>query len=221
MRMKRNAILLLILSILLSCGAGCTDSGKYAIAAKGSTLGYGGEFTTGVTTNVNARIGFNMLDYDFDDREMDDVEYDLGLEFRSYTALIDWYAFSDSFRISGGIISMDHEINLDARPTANVDVGDNTYTPAEIGTISGSVEVDGVAPYVGIGWGNPLTHSRRWGFTCDFGVAFTSSPDVSLSANGPAAGLAGDLAKESAEIEDELDSFKIYPVIAVSLFYRF
>ena len=220
MRMKLNAILLLILAILLSCGAGCTDTGRYALSAKGSTLGLGGEFTTGVIPKVNARVGINTLNFDYDG-DLEDVEYELGLDFFSITGLVDWYVFDGSFRLSAGILSMDHEITLDAIPTADEDIGDTTYTPKDIGTLSGCIEIDQVAPYVGIGWGNPLTSSRRWGFTCDFGVAFISSPDVSLSATGPAAGLAKDLAKEKADIEDELDPFKYYPVIALSFFYRF
>lgn len=217
---KLNAILLLIFSILLSCGAGCTELGGFAVSGKASTLGLGGEITTGVTSNVNARVGINTLDLD-NDWELEDIEYDLGLDFFSLTALVDWYVFDGSFHLSGGILSMDHEVSLDAKPIDNQEFGDNTYTPDEIGILSGCIEIDQVAPYVGIGWGNPLTHHRRWGFTCDFGVAFINSPDVSLSVTGPVAGLAGDLAKERAELEDDLEPFKFYPVIAVSFFYRF
>jgi len=115
MRMKLNAILLLILSVLLFCGTGCTDSGKYAVSLKSSTLGLGGEFTTGVVSKVNARVGINMLDYDLDEQEMDDIEYDFGIDFSSITALADWYVFDNSFRISGGVLSMDHQFNLDGR----------------------------------------------------------------------------------------------------------
>ena len=222
--MKLNAILLLILSILLSCGAGCTDSGKYAVSGKASTLGLGGEFTGQVIPNINARVGYNRLDLDFDDREMDDIEYDLGIDFRSFSALVDWHAFEDDFRISAGFLSMNHEIELDARPTNSEEIGDTTYEPDEIGTLSGSVDVDGIAPYIGIGWGNPLTNNRRWGFTCDFGVAFTNSPDVSLSTNGTLASdpaFQANLEKERNEIEDDLESYKFYPVIALSFFYRF
>jgi len=223
---KRKAILLLILSVLLSCGAGCQDSGKYAVSGKASTLGLGGEFTTGVTSNVNARVGLNMLDFDIDEQELDDIEYDFGLDFSSFSALADWYVFNGSFRISGGILSLNHEVNLDASPTADgIDIGDGTYLPADIGSLSGCVEIDGVAPYVGIGWGNPLTSSRRWGFNCDFGVAFTNSPNVKLSANATdpaiADALAADLARESNKIEEDLEPFEFYPVIALSFFYRF
>lgn len=219
----RNAILLSILSILLACGAGCTDTGRYAVSGKTSTLGLGGEFTTAVRSDINARVGYNMLDIDFDDVEIEDVEFDIGIDLSSFTALADWYVFNNSFRISGGIISMDHELDLEGRPTENIEIGDQIYTPAEAGTLFGSIESDDVAPYVGIGWGNPLTSSRRWGFTCDFGVAFTDTPDVTLDATGGTepAGFRAELEKQRKDIEDFFDDFKLYPVIAVSFFWRF
>jgi len=219
MGLKLNAILLLILSILLFCGAGCTDTGRYAVSGKASTLGLGGEFTTALTSNINARVGLNALNVDFDDVEIENVDFDLGVDLSSYSALVDWYAFNNSFRISGGIISMDNEVDLEARPTENIEIGDVEYTPAQVGTLYGSIEIDEIAPYVGIGWGNPLTHNRRWGFTCDFGVAFTSSPDVTLAATGSVP--AEELEKERKDIEDFFDKFNLYPVIALSFFYRF
>jgi hypothetical protein len=219
----RNAILLLILSMLLACGAGCTDTGKYAISGKTSTLGLGGEFTTAIKSDINARVGYNMLDIDFDDMDIEDVEFDVGIDLSSFTALADWYVFNNSFRISGGIISMDNELDLEARPTETIEIGDVDYTPTEVGTLFGSIESDEVAPYIGIGWGNPLTSSRRWGFTCDFGVAFSDAPDVYIDAVGGTepAGFRTELAKLQDDIEDFFDDFKLYPVIAVSFFWRF
>lgn len=223
MRTKPNAILLLMLSMLLYCGAGCTDTGRYAISGKTSTLGLGGEFTTAIRPDINARVGYNWLDIDIDDEEIEDVDFDIDVDFSSFTALADWYVFNNSFRISGGIISMDHEVELDARPTESIEIGDVEYTPAEVGSLYGSIESDDVAPYLGIGWGNPLTSSRRWGFTCDFGVAFTDTPDVTLDATGGTepAGFRAELEKQRKDIEDFFDDFKLYPVIAVSFFYRF
>jgi len=218
MRKKLNAILLLILLVLLSCGAGCTDSGRFAVSGKTSTLGLGGEFTTEVTSNINARIGINALDLDFE-RELDDIEYDIGLDFSSFSALLDWHIFDSPFRISGGVLSMNHKLDLSASGTGEQEIGGVEYPWSEIGTLSGGVEIDNVAPYVGIGWGNPLTGDKRWGFTCDFGVAFAGSPDVALSATGPVE--YADLERERKDIEDELEDFKFYPVISISFFYRF
>lgn len=209
--------------MLLACGAGCTDSGRYAVSGKTSTLGLGGEFTTAVRSDINVRVGYNMLDIDVDDVEIEDVEFDVGIDMSSFSALADWYVFNNSFRISGGIISMDHELDLEGRPTENIEIGDQIYTPAEVGILYGSVESDDVAPYVGLGWGNPLTSSRRWGFMFDFGVAFTDTPDVTLDARGGTEppGFRDELEKLRDDVEDFFDIFKLYPVIAVSFFWRF
>jgi hypothetical protein len=142
MRMKLNAIPLLIPSIFLFCGAGCTDTGRYAVSGKASTLGLGGEFTAGVTSNINARVGLNALDVDVEE-EIEDVEFDMGIDLSSFSALADWYVFNGPFHLSGGIISMDNEIDLEARG------------------LSETV----VAPWltmhhIEIGWGNPLTTDR-------------------------------------------------------------
>jgi len=222
---KLNAILLLVLIILLFCGAGCTDSGRYAVSGKAGTLGLGGEFTTALASDINVRVGINALDVDFDDVEIEDVDFDLGVDLSSYSALVDWYVFDNSFRLSGGIISMDNDIDLEATGASGVlqEIGDINYDWDQIGTLSGSIENDEVVPYLGIGWGNPFTHNRRWGFTCDFGVAFTSSPDVTLTASGGTmpAGFDEELARLRGDVEDFFDKFNIYPVIAVSFFYRF
>jgi len=223
MRNKSVIIMLLILLILALGGAGCAESGGLAIAGKAGTLGLGGELTTGITSDINARLGLNTLSYDFDE-EFDDVEYDVDMDFSSLSALVDWHVFGGSFRVTGGLLSMDHEFNLDGRPTSSVEIGGTLYGPTDVGTLSGQAEIDGVAPYVGIGWGNPLDRSRRWGLYCDLGVAFTNSPDVSLAANGTLASdptFQANLAKERQEIEDDLEPFQFYPVISLGLYYRF
>jgi hypothetical protein len=213
----------LVLLVLVLGGAGCAESGGLAVAGKAGTLGLGGELTTGITSDINARFGLNKLDYDFDE-EFDDVEYDVDLDFSSLSALVDWHVFGGSFRVTGGLLSMDHELDLDGTPTGSEEIGGTVYSAAEIGTLSGDVEIDGVAPYLGIGWGNPLSSSRRWGFYCDLGVAFTDSPDVALSANGTLASdpaFQADLARERDEIEDDLEPFQLYPVISLGLYFRF
>ncbi len=214
---------LLVASVLLSCGPGCADSGGLAVMGKGGTLGLGGELATGITPDINARVGLNTLSYDFDN-EFDDVEYDVGLDFSSFSALVDWHVFGDFFHITAGLLSLDQSLDLGATPTVSQEIGGITYTPTEIGTLSGDVEIDGVAPYIGIGWGNPLDRSRRWGFYCDLGVAFTDSPDVSLSASGTRASdptFQASLAKERDEIEDDLEPFEFYPVLSLGLYFRF
>lgn len=223
MKGKRNAIVWLVLSILLFCQAGCTDTGQWAIGAKGGTLGIGGELTKKVATDINTRAGFNMLDFSFDD-DVAGIEYDFDMDLRSFSVLLDWHIFDGPFRITGGVLSMDNEFDLDTLVNQNVTIGDNTYTPAQVGRLSGRVDIEGLAPYIGIGWGNPVGRGRRWGFYSDFGVAFANSPDVTLRATGTMAGdptFQGDLAKEERDIQDDMDALEFYPVLSAGLYFRF
>ena len=219
MKKPFHIFLLSFLSVLLSFGAGCQDTGRFTLSGKAGTLGVGPELTTKLATDINVRVGFNTFDYDFDDEEIDDVDYDLGIDLSSLSAIVDWHIFDDPFRISGGFISMHNTVDLDARPNKNVEIGNTIYTPADIGTLKGSLDIDGLSPYVGIGWGNPFAGKRRWGFRLDMGLAFTDSPDVKLSSTGIV--TLADLEKERRDIEDDFDFLKVYPVMSIGLFFRF
>jgi hypothetical protein len=219
MKKQFHVLIISILSSLLFFGAGCQDTGRFTLSGKAGTLGVGPELTAKLATDINVRVGFNTFDLDLDDEEIDDVEYDLGIDLSSLSAIVDWHIFDDPFRISGGFISMHNTIDLDATPNKNVEIGYSTYTPAQIGTLNGSLDIDGLSPYVGIGWGNPFAGKRRWGFTLDMGLAFTDSPDVKLTSSGIA--TLADLEKERRDIEDDFDSLKVYPVITLGLFFRF
>jgi hypothetical protein len=223
MKCKFSAIEWLVLPILLGFGAGCTDSGQWAIGAKGGTLGFGGELTKKVATDINTRVGFNMLDYSFD-VDVSDIEYDFGLHLRSLSALVDWHIFDGPFRITGGVLSMNNEFDLKALVNQSVTIGDNTYTAVEAGRLSGRVDIEGLVPYIGIGWGNPVGRGRRWGFYSDIGIAFAGSPDVVLRSTGTLSGdptFQADLAKEERDIQDDLDDLEIYPVLTSGLYIRF
>ena len=223
MKCTFKTVLRLILTMLLCYGAGCSDTGQWAIGAKGGTLGFGGELTKKIATDINTRIGFNTLDYSFDD-DVSGIDYDFGLHLRSLSGLVDWYIFDGPFRITGGVLSIDNEFDLKALANQDITIGDHTYTSAEVGRLSGRVDIEGLASYIGIGWGNPVGQGRRWGFYSDMGVAFTKSPDVVLRATGTKIGdstFQADLAKEEKDIKDDVDNLKVYPVLSLGLYIRF
>lgn len=219
---KRFYIVLLFgLSSFFISTSGCQDSHRFAVAAKGGTLGLGGEVTAALATDINARVGINGLDFDLDDEEIEDVTYKTRGDLSSMSALLDWHIFDDPFHLTAGLISMDNEMRIDATPSQPVEIGDKTYLPSEIGTLTGKAKIDGIAPYFGIGWGNPMQSRRRWGFTFDMGIAFTDAPEVSLSATGAGSNLPENLEIERRKIEDDLDPIRFYPVISLGLFIRF
>ena len=222
MRVRTGALLPVILVIALACSSAYAAFNELAIAAKSGTLGFGGDVTTNLIPQVNLRAGVQCLDFGFD-AQFEEVDYEVDLDFFNPLILVDWYPFGGDFRISGGVLFNGTDIQLEARSAATFEIDDTIYTAAELGALQGDVEYRSVAPYIGIGWGNQLG-GGRWGLVTDLGVAFTGSPDIDLRATGPIASdptFQAHLAEEEQDVQDELDALKVYPVLSISLYFRF
>jgi hypothetical protein len=223
--MKRGIITFLtgILCFLIFSGSGYADSGRFAVAGKLSTLGAGVEITTRITSDVNLRLGANTFSHDYSG-EVNDVDYDLDLDLLSGLILLDWHPFHGGFRLSGGGVINRNEIDMTSNPTVTYTIGNKSYTFSDVGTLTGKVDFDKIAPYAGIGWGNAVGKDKRWGLALDMGVVFQGSPDIDLVANGLLASVPSfqeDLAREKKDIEDKLDRYEYYPVIAFGITYKF
>jgi len=209
--------------ILLSSGSAGAAFDEWAIGAKAGTLGLGGELTTDIVPQLNVRGSVQWFGLEVD-RGFEDIDYELDLDLLSPLLLLDWYPFGGSFRLSGGILFNESDVGLRAMPGEPVEIGGTTYTPAEVGTLTGRSDFNRIAPYIGIGWGNAVGRSKRLGLAMDAGVAFIGSPGVNLSATGPIASdptFQANLAEEEDEIEDDLSDFRFYPVLSLSLYYCF
>lgn len=198
---------------------------EMAVGAKVSTLGIGGDIVVKATDNINARIGVQGYTYDISGSESG-VEYDADLELFSGLLIADWFPFDSGFRISAGVMLNNNEIEATGKANAGIsfDIGGTTYTSTQVGELKGKIDYNTFAPYVGIGWGNPVKKDSGWSFFCDLGVAFQGSPDVELTANGTLASNAAfraNLATERRELEDELDDYEYYPVVSVGVTYNF
>ncbi|MBN1509700.1 MAG: hypothetical protein JW955_22830 [Sedimentisphaerales bacterium] len=210
-------------TVLLACGSAQAAFDEWAIGAKIGTLGIGGDLTTNLIPQVNLRAGAQWLGFSFD-AEFSGVDYNVDLNLLNPLLLLDWYPFNGSFRISAGALYNASNIQLRGRPMEDVEIGDQTYHPEDLGAVEGDVEFEPIVPYVGIGWGNAPGNSGHWGLATDFGVAFIGSPNLDLSATGPIASdptFQAELAKEKRDIEEDLSGFNIYLVLSISLFYRF
>jgi hypothetical protein len=199
------------------------EPGRLAIAGRSGTLGLGGEVMVKVFPEANVRFGVGYMNLGING-EIADIDYDFSLDLLTFPITVDWYPFHNGFHVSGGVVLNETEVGLGGRYTGTLQIGNTTYTAAEIGTLSGDITFDKVAPYVGIGWGNAFGKSKRWGFISDLGVAFTGSPDVALSATGTMASnptFQANLAREQADIQSDLDKYRFYPVFSTSLYFRF
>jgi hypothetical protein len=215
-----------LLTIVTACSLGGRAEAaldEWAIGFKAGTLGIGGELATNLLPDVHLRGSVQWFALDFD-VEFDDIDYDVDLDMLNPMLVLDWHPFAGDLRLSVGVLFNGIDIDLEATSDEPVEIGNSIYLPSDLGSIEGESEFDDIAPYVGIGFGNPLSSDGRWGFTADAGVAFIGSPNVNLRATGPFADnpiLLADLAEEEEEIEDDLDALRFYPVLSFTIYYRF
>ena len=194
-----------------------------SLGVKASTLGLGLEAERPFSDLLSGRIGVNYFTYDYSGTE-DDIDYDFDLNLMSFSALLDWHPFKGSFRISVGAMYNGNDLDAQAKASDTFDIGDATYTGAELGTLKGKIDYDDIAPYLGLGWDTSFGKNKAFGFLFELGVVYQGSPKVELSADGPIANdpiFQNELAKEESNLQSDLDNYKLYPVIAIGLSYRF
>lgn len=198
------------------------SSSSLALGIKVGTLGLSAEATIPLAARLNIRGVGNYLDFSTDET-IDDIDYELEMAFSSYGGYFDLHPFANNFRISAGALFNDNEITLDATPTGAIDIGGATYPGRLVGTLSGDLTFEEVAPYLGIGFGNAATSPGGWSFSFDLGVVLQTS-ELELTADGPLnrfPEFRDDLEAEEEDIQDEIDKYEIYPVLSFGMAYRF
>jgi hypothetical protein len=198
------------------------EDGKLAVGVTGGTLGLGPEISWRFSEHVGLRANGGFYDYD-DTDDLDDIEYDAKLKLNSFGAMLDWYPFGGGFRLSVGGRINNNEIDLEGSPTTLVEIGDVEYTPAEVGTLSGTVTTDSIAPAFTLGYGGRL--AKGFTFSLELGVMLQGSPKINdLTASGTLANnpaFIQQLAIEEQRAEDDAHDFKLWPIIQIGLLYRF
>ncbi|HWL62459.1 MAG TPA: hypothetical protein VNQ32_06670 [Steroidobacteraceae bacterium] len=203
-------------------GAAAAEGGNWSVGVSGGTIGISPEIGYRFNRAMGVRVNGGFFDYDRNE-EIDDIDYDGTLKLKSFGAMADLYPFGGSFRISAGLRSSKNRIDLSAVPTANVEIGDGVFTPAEVGQLDGRVTFKKMNPAVTVGWGGKLKRGFSVGF--EAGVMMQGSPKMSLAASGGT--LSNDptfqqeLEDERARAEKDAEDFKLWPVLQLHLKYRF
>lgn len=189
-----------------------------AIGASFGSLGVGAEGTFYLLDWLNFRVTANYLSLVYK-TTIDRIDYDLDLSSLGALFLLDIYPGARrNVRITMGLTVKDTEVDILGEPRGNLNLGDQTFTPAQLGRLRGKAEYDIVAPYVGIGFGNAVRPDALMTFFMDVGVFFQGY-DLTLNAEGSDLGGVENLLKP--DIEDRLDWLKIYPVVTAGISYHF
>jgi hypothetical protein len=193
---------------------------QFGLAARASTLGIGAEVSYRVSRVIGVRAGVNYLEFSRD-MAIENIDYHLTPHFENGSALLDFYPLGGSFHLSGGVLLNHNEGRMEARLNQNIEIGGRTYTPSEIGSLTGTVDFRKTAPYLGLGF----AAGGKVSFLLDLGVGVTGTPRVDLIGETPLTGpaktefdanVAQELAQVRAEINDK-SYLKFHPVLSVGL----
>jgi hypothetical protein len=198
---------------------------QLAITAKIGTTGAGADLTIGVARSLNVRLGAQGWSRS-ETRTEQEIEYDADFKLVTGEVLLDLHPGGRGFRVSAGAVMNGNEVDAVSSDDAVYTINGVDYPAALVGRLRGKVETNDVAPYLGIGWGNAVAPGSRWRFAFDLGAFYQGSPKVSLRAEPVNPALLPprfeqDLEAERQKIEDDLDSYTVYPVVALGVSFRF
>lgn len=196
----------------------------FNVSARASTLGMGADVGYAFNDYVNLRVGLNNYTRDYETTE-DGIDYDFDLELDSTAILLDYHPFAGKFRLTAGMLDNKNELNGRAASANDYEIGPNTYTSAEIGTLYSNVKLGDSNPlYVGLGFSQALGASG-WGFGFDAGMVLMGKPTLTLTPEGGTLAsdpsFQADLEAEEQAAQEDLDDFENYPVIAFGLTFNF
>ena len=209
---------------MIACSPSLADT---SLGLRVGTLGGGIELAHAFGERFGIRIGADGLKYDTTDTYQD-VEYDANLKLATGQLLFDWFPFASNFRFSAGGMYNGNKLTLAGKPSASGTYTFNgaTYNASDVGTVDGKVDFNKFAPYLGLGYGRPV--GKGFSLIADVGVMFQGSPRSTLTATcGPTstpascAQLQSDVAAAQAQLDDDAQKYKYYPVLSIGLAYVF
>ena len=221
--MKRK-ILVSALAAVWAILAAPVSLADTSLGLRAGTLGGGVELAHAFTEKLGLRVSANGLNYSTSETR-EAIDYEAKLKLASGQLLLDWFPFSNNFRLSAGAMVNGNKFTLDGKPSAGgtFTINGMPYTSSEIGSLNGKVDFRKVAPYFGLGYGRPV--GRGLLLIGDLGVMFQGSPRTSLSvtcgATTSCAQIQSDVAAEQNKLDDDMRNYRYYPVLSIGLAYVF
>lgn len=195
---------------------------RFAVSGSVGTLGGQLQAHYKVNSLLSLRGGYNYAEGEFDET-YEEIDYTVDADLSGALFAADLHPFGNGFVLSAGVHLADKTLGLDGRPSEPVEIGDTTYTPAEIGTLRGDADLGGTSPYLGFGWNDAFSDGRI-GLTAMAGALILDDPTVELTASGPIASdptFADDLEQEEQNLQDDIDELPFYPVLNIGIVVRF
>lgn len=219
MKIFRFTASLLALAFLTAGNASADNN--LGLGIKAGTLGLGIEARWQPLPLVDFRIGTNFYEYEHDGIQAG-IDYNATLDLDTIYLTANLSFPVSPLRVTAGAFSNSNQLNMVSANNANFNIGGVDYSAADVGTLTSVTSFASTSPYLGIGFDFELF--GKAGLNLDLGVLWQGEPEVTLEANGLAAGLTDfqtALEAERLQLEDEMSDLKAWPVISLSFVYNF
>lgn len=223
--------LIIAAAVTSVCGTAAAQDGQgFAVDGSIGTTGISAHAQLAVHPRLALRMGYNWLEFSRDDEEFSGVNYSGDLEFSGFGGFVDLHPLANAFTVSGGVFVGDKSAVLDAVPTEDVEIGSQTFTPDQVGTLSGDADFGDTAIFAGIGYDPSLYKEGTVSLIVRAGVMFTGEPEVTLDATAltdeqipqdARDALRDALVEEAAILEDDINDYAFYPILTLGVGYRF
>lgn len=217
--MSRSILPLLTLAATLSAtGAAQAVEVYSAIGAPGLMLGVAQPMNPQFTLRADLASAGNRSRNSTEEG----IAYQGKLKSGRFGVFGDWFPMDSGFRVTAGLTSNDYKLDLDASGAGRtVKVGDGSYTLVAGDGLAVAMRFPSTTPYLGIGWGHRMGESG-WRFNADLG-AMIGTASVTVTPRGALAlpQAQADVAKETAQLRDQVKSVKAIPQISIGVSYAF
>jgi hypothetical protein len=190
------------------------------VAGRAGSLGFGGELAVNFTRYFGVRGGIGVMPLSYAG-DVEDVRYHIDSASPISNIGVDFYPGFFDVRLGGGMMFIRNPTTFDARYSGQITIGDNTYTDAEGGALTGNLDHGSSAPYVVLGLGRQT--NRGLGIFLDLGAAFLDEQRMSYTTTGTLSGdptFEAELQAEAQAIEDEVNRYvKVYPILSAGIRY--
>ncbi len=225
LRSVPNMIPVFALCFLLTGASTADNSTGGAFGLRISSLGFGGEIVLPVSSEISARLGLDFFSYE-SSRDIDGIDYDIDASLAWIPMLFDYNPGQSAFRLTAGFIVSMNNVKLTSTSDGVIEIGDNTYTPEEFGTLITDIDCRAVAPYLGIGILKHIPSDGAVSIAFDIGAMFQHYKLILTHEGGSIPPLIeeqfmADLYAESKTIENDLNSrFGVYPVLKIGISFK-
>jgi hypothetical protein len=133
----RKSLFTIVLALLLAVPVAVSAQGL-GIAGRAGTLGIGGEVALDLGESLVARAGFGLMPFE-PSITIGDMDVTLKLPEKWYNVGLDLY-LGGSFRLGAGMLFKSEDPSLVGNFTTSQDIGGRTFTPSELGTLTGVID---------------------------------------------------------------------------------